>query len=927
MRIHRVLIPTSVAWIMLIGALAQPAITPNPLAPPYTNFAVTSSDAIIFVIERDPALDNSTIPVTIPCSASPCPPPVYTVMKKGPGQAAFSPCAAADPNGCGGSDVDAPPPGTGGALSVQITNVSEPAGKALFKIKMEVSGVGNWLVNSTTNAAIQSIQAMPRALIVYPAEIPFGQANVSLKGSTSTSTFVPAAGAPAIASYSWTAGSGAPAVSSANTADTTFDAPSIAAGGAAQNLQYQLTVSDGELASSTTATVTVRGPELPVDAVISMDTSGSMGWHRTGAAKDLQGGCCSRLASAKFAARYMVSRLEKFSSNSRVGVAIFPGEPSPSTVLGKRWTPATGLAGSASFASVRTDIGAETVTCGDCTTIPASGSAGTPTGIPVNWNGTPTRNGLDVAKTMLTTASGSASRSKIIVLLSDGAWNMSGDPADPTYLAGFNSAGIKIYTIGMGTGADNVNHASLQDISIRTGVGSAANPIGFTSYNLGDTSETNLIPQFEKILGDMVSLDFVSDPQGVIAPGGTNTHNFAVTSHDSQISVTLSWESSQTNLLQLEVIPPGGSPIGPNDSGNGYHNVTLGRRILAASPGQWTIRVGRRGQRPGVSGSPSGPLAYNYSVLIKSNLIMRVSTNRDRYSTGGEMILEARLVEANRRLPGAKVTARLTRPESGIGNWHLQHKVEASQLADVPKTISGEPLTAVDKKNFVLLQQQHVALPGETTEPAVTLNDLGQRPDQFAGDGIYTGRLTGFPVPGVYDITIVADGTAATGEVYHREAFLQEHVELFFDAGLIASHTKIVGLEISPLFPAELRELLSVDPPAGFVRRMVVFTPQDARGNYWGPGQSRNIKFNVSNAQAIGNPVDNLDGSYTQVIQFRSGTTPTVTVNVGAGGVNVMGGPIREAVESSRFRYLWWLLILLLIIVVAIFVIRKLVTG
>jgi hypothetical protein len=107
-----------------------------------------------------------------------------------------------------------------------------------------------------------------------------------------------------------------------------------------------------------------------------MDTSGSMGWHRSGSAIDLNGGCCSRLASAKLAAKEFINRLNTFASDSRLGVAIFPAAPAPASNpedYGDRFAPSSNLADSSIFPGIETAIGGEANSpCGNCSTIPAS---------------------------------------------------------------------------------------------------------------------------------------------------------------------------------------------------------------------------------------------------------------------------------------------------------------------------------------------------------------------------------------------------------------------------------------------------------------------------------------------------------------------------------------------------------------------------
>lgn len=918
---------TCVSVSMFLGqAAAQPNIV-VPAGPPYTDFTVTGSDVVVFEFERDPAAGNTTFALVTP---GPMPPTFPVLEKDG------APCLPDDSSGCSGSFVSPPPTVIG---TFQIINISEAPMTSQFRVRSE-SGVGTWVANMAANAGFGFVHTIPDVQVAFPAWVPSGQAGVALDASASQPVFEgtpqPPTATPAIASYAWTQVSGPPVtITPSPGGDTaTFDAPTVVVD---TDVEIQVTVNDGLLEASETIVVNVRAPVLPVDAVLLVDTSGSMGWHRTGSVNDLTGGCCSRLASAKLAARNFVERLGTFAASSQVGVAIFPGEPSPSTVLARQFTPATGLAGSGSFASVITDIGQEIpMACGNCLAIPAPGST---TGIPVNWNGTPTRPGLEVARDMLTAASAAGTTTRTIILLSDGAWNAGSDPAEPAFLSDLDTThGIKVYTIGMGTGTDNVNHASLQDISIGTGVGGPTNPIGFTSYEFGDpASEPNLIPHFEKILSDMVDLNFATDPSARIRPGETRTHTTLVHPSDRQVTFTVSWESSMKELIDFHVLSPVGERIPSTVSGNGYKSLTLGGDKLSdpANLGEWSIVVSYPVQRNNlrVSHLPTEDrfslsqqaVSYNYSVVVDSELRLRTLLDQARYFTGDEMVVEARLINDNRRLPGAKVTLDVISPDQGIGDWHSTNGVSIDALQEAPLSVSEEPFSLLDRKNYVLTQERAVELPGRSAAPKMVLRDDGQRPDKQAHDGIYTGRFAGFDTAGTYKFKVVASGTTEDGSPFERETEIYEVVEVALDPEILVQAVEVVATGISPFFPKDLVDRLREPPPSGFVRSTVVFWPRDAAGRLRGPGYADQIRFKVENAELVGGTNDELAGNYSQVLEYPDGADPTVQITI-AGvttpPIAVEGSQqLTEAVKEMS-PWLWGLLVLLLLLILVVFVWR-----
>jgi hypothetical protein len=512
MYFSRLLRITLVFFSMSTFVLAQPSITPAPAAGKWDNFEATNSDKLNFEF----ALPVNTQPATVEIKAPPTP-VVYEVRKGVAGpvcndQGTVGPCD-------GSTVVNATLDVATSVLSIQVTPDAGVgmAGVLWVSLRTQNGSLGSWdvcpstlapaLCSASTNYNVNWVHVIPDVETVFPAEVPSGQVGVTLDASSSAVVFekssTSSATPPSIVSYTFSLvdpGSNPCSAPTIVGSAAKSNAPTVAAN---SNCRFDVIIDDGTYNASEIITITVRPPANPVDAVLLLDTSGSMGWHRQGSAHDMQGLCCSRLAAAKVAANYFVDRLGTFASTSRVGVAIFPGEPAPSTVFGKRWYPPADLAAVAAFPTVKNNIG-ETSGCPATCAPPPGSPTGSMTGIPINWNGTPTQAGLLAAKDMLIIPP-TTGKSRIIVLLSDGAHNTGGDPEDPTFLSDFVTNAIHVYTVGIGTGTDNVNFDSLRQISVNTGVGTSMNPIGFAEFNTGDVAtDPNLIPHFEKILTDMV---------------------------------------------------------------------------------------------------------------------------------------------------------------------------------------------------------------------------------------------------------------------------------------------------------------------------------------------------------------------------------------------------------------------------------------
>ncbi len=874
---------------------------------PWNTFTVLNADRMWFQFERktcDPddsdnpdnpcPTETTMIPMILPAAGA-----TFTIDKAG------SPCVIADPGNCTGSDVSVPDLAIG---TLQILDDGgddgETPGTAVFTVKVEKNGTfGTWLVQPTTNASITAIRTIPRPEIAPPAEVLSAETGVTLDASASKATYEPSGSAPPL-TFGWTPPAGI-TLSSSTDATPTFDAPAVTS---PEDLVFALTVTDDPFEAQATppATVTVVPSDDPVDAVLLLDTSGSMKWHRLGRVFNRGGGCCSRLASAKSAAGYFLYRLHSFTgehdfaSASRAAVAIFSTRfagnafrHAPEESSGKWVEQADELIG---FTDLIAAIGGESGSCDEfCYPLDALGPPGEPTEITAGGN-TPTRNGIALAYEVLTNAVAAGDRQRIVLLLSDGAYNTGGDPlADTALFDDIENAGIHIYTVGMGTDTDNVNHSSLEQISARTGVGTAAEPIGFTAYNLGHKNpdldadpddpdpegelytEPNLVPHFEKILTDMLNLEFVKDPEDRIVCGETPSHRVVISDHDQAVSFTVSWESSRQNLLDFVVRTPDGTELEPEaeGSGRGYKSLQVPASLLRAhAAGEWQLEV-----RCGPSTSAE-ELPYNYSVIARSNLNMRVLLDKGRVLTGDELVIEARLIEDNRRLRDGDVKVTLRRPESALGNWHydilpaFREKI-ADYLKTAPGSISGEALSRLDHKNH-MLWKLGFDLP-ETEEADLELNDQGRDGDRYPGDGIYAATLKKIPVPGIYEIKVVATGEARNGQQYRRERTIQKFVDMVADKDATDKEGAIESFQKGP------------KPRPGVVR--VSVTPFDKAGNYLGPGYDKEIKIALSPGTAKGPVEDLLYGAYQQRFDVDDvSVDPNVVIDVR--GVEVYDGPL-----------------------------------
>jgi hypothetical protein len=299
-------------------------------------------------------------------------------------------------------------------------------------------------------------------------------------------------------------------------------------------------------------------------------------------------------------------------------------------------------------------------------------------------------------------------------------------------------------------------------------------------------------------------------------------------------------------------------------------------------------------------------------VMIKSALELKAQVDKDRYFTGSPIVFEARILELNRRRPGADVKLEITRPDSGIGEFHARNTINADQFAQIPAVISDEPLTALQRKNIVL-QNSGILPPKLVPAPVVALRDDGRAPDRQAGDGIYTGSYAGLDLEGLYKFRIVATGKTSGGHDYQRETEVKRFVLPALTVPLLLGSMSAGDVRLSPFMPDDLRKKLTLPTPPRTTRRMVTLRPVDAGGHLLGPGFLDQFRFTATGAQVLG-AFDQLNGEYSVVFEYPQGTRPTtvITLDETFGGVTTPPIDVQTGGQSHK-KVPWWVWVIILV--------------
>jgi len=630
------------------------------------------------------------------------------------------------------------------------------------------------------------------------------------------------------------------------------------------------------------------------------DTSGSMSWSHEGTPGVPVAE--QRLSLAK-EATYPFMELLNDHADRRVnfGISVFPPHP---------WSAAVGCNGQiVTPMTLTTEANKDTAVT---TTIPNLVAEGN----------TPLLAGLTATAGMFGTETPRA-----IVLLSDGYHNCptivdSTDPEVTTLIDQLNTDAITVYTIGFGRPSD-IDHLLLQRLAEDTGgqfydvTTAAFDPAAWSPA-------TDLQATYKAILVDTLGLETAADPLGVIDAGARVIQEVKINEHDRRISIFLSWETPAKDRLGLSVKSSDGREIkitGPGVSfhqGETYKILTVDRTFLRqpgkVGPTPWIIEIDAGGLDEGEREH------YQYSVILDSGLKMETAFDQDTYRVGDTLTLSAKITAGGRPVTGlTDISVQVTRPEEGAGNWFAAHKVSTDELQEIPEKRGGETLSPLLRKAQYLTDIRKLAFPARTEPAALRLYDDGTHGDPVAKDGIYTNRFADTVKEGTYSFHLRVSGKTDKG-AFERDDVIQKYLTPRVSPKYTLVHVASVLID-----DAKLKQF------------KIAITPRDAFENYLGPRYAGAIKLSATQGKFIGTVQDNLDGSYSQVLELPAtvdikqvdikGQIQDAEFSFNLAEKLEESGAIEESVEKLEEngkidRRVYWLIIIALLILVALLLIR-----
>jgi len=337
---------------------------------------------------------------------------------------------------------------------------------------------------------------------------------------------------------------------------------------------------------------------------------------------------------------------------------------------------------------------------------------------------------------------GAPSHPHSIVLMSDGWHNTA--PHPDTALPDIRNANIRVFTIGLGTGADA---SLLSHIAHDSGCG------GGEYYYSPGSGELSAI--YNAIAGVVKAESTVKTVTGSVQQDETITHKVDIDPTIDIVTFTVTWTSGTVNL---ELERPDGSKVDPSDPDvishtkeATYETYTMDSPMV----GEWTMEI----TAPSTSSSAKTTTSdmTNAGEGVTEN---KADSSDDDWST--EIDVSAIVKSAQKAVTsqaGISYTATVTATTNLTVHIYTdkdQYSLNEPMRIITSLTKAGSPVTGADVN--VTIERPDGA------KDYLSLYDDGKHDDGVALDGVYANYYTNAGVSGSYTITVHASGTMSPEE-------------------------------------------------------------------------------------------------------------------------------------------------------------------
>ncbi len=483
-------------------------------------------------------------------------------------------------------------------------------------------------------------------------------------------------------------------------------------------------------------------------------------------------------------------------------------------------------------------------------------------------------------------------------------------PADWYNSSTFQNGGIPFFTVPYGpTGAGWLQ--TFQQLSGKS---------GGTTFPADVTDDVALQTEFIKALGDALDLETLKDPEASIAAGGKASHPVCVTTSTYQLVFSVHWAEQDASAVTVTVETPDHTVLTPASpaahpghvsysSGLTFADYVVRGKFLSgdAGAGVWRVRI-------------TGNKATTYVYQVQAMDRMKSEPTFDLAYIGHAAHLSLKYLAGPHAVAGASLIARYEKPSASFNNYLATTRVTPEMIARVPEKLAAS-MTLAEKKAYALahfadkpftarrvveefrvgelersaLEEAFSTERAPLLRPAAHPAVLGLSPTMTAStEKRYQLSLPAARFDGLHKLSVAVKGITAREQCFEREYVFSRVADLRLTSALMRAALRWEEARPKPFFEPDLLKLLEQAPERGMRRMSVTFTPVDKAGNYWGVGRADEVRFAVKGARTLGHVMDNLDGSYTQVVEFRAETRPLASVVVGDARSPALPLPLRR---------------------------------
>jgi hypothetical protein len=439
---------------------------------------------------------------------------------------------------------------------------------------------------------------------------------------------------------------------------------------------------------------------------------------------------------------------------------------------------------------------------------------------------------------------------------------------------------ISVYSVAYGLqGSAQVDYQLMTDL--------ASGSFNNGAYTQVDTAPHTSVAAMDlaqglknAILSGIVPAYTPADPRGVLALGGQAKYPVQITPFDERAAFVLSWDVPFMRLFTLSLITPLGEVIteAAQIAGVSFspeqryaiYQVEKSYLTNVADPtkprfGTWTVVVTR--DFKDIPESLRGPIAFEYSVLVRSRLRLDVKFDQPTYYAGDSVGIQASLVVDGAPLTGIQVTAAVDSPDLSADNFLAAALVTQDEYDVMKRKFTGQDVNAIYIKGLAAAAKG-IVFPGTSHTGGIALTDPQIR-------GVYSGEVAHTQTPDVYKFVVEAVGQTPDGFIFRRESHEQIRVGVKPDAA-----STLVDLQLLPASGQTANATVRVIPRDRF-GNVILLDPAD-------PGS---ITFTTTAGQFTSPITTTFDGSYSQPLSYPADSNPVIGVKVWGKGI-VHGVPV-----------------------------------